>query len=141
MNEPADYILRSGPAEQQRLLKQADAWRAEACWLLDRLAIRSGWGAIDIGCGPLGILDLLAERVGPIGRVVGLDQEPRMVEMARNIVAERNLTNVEIIRNSATATGLPRESFDLVHAGGMVKRHKEGGDDLGSGGNSRTETL
>jgi trans-aconitate methyltransferase len=33
--------------------------------LLDRVGVAEGWQAIDLGCGPSGILDLLADRVGP----------------------------------------------------------------------------
>jgi ubiquinone/menaquinone biosynthesis C-methylase UbiE len=77
--------------------------------------VRSGSSAIDIGCGALGVLHLLAERTGPRGRVVGLDREPRMLETARRLAADRGLT-IELIRADATATGLPDAAFDLVHA-------------------------
>jgi threonine dehydrogenase-like Zn-dependent dehydrogenase len=40
------------------------------------------------GCGLSGILDLLAERVGPAGRVVGLEVEPANVALAREFAAE-----------------------------------------------------
>ncbi|MGI9148561.1 MAG: methyltransferase domain-containing protein, partial [Chloroflexota bacterium] len=88
----------------------------EARTLLDRFAVRPGWRAVDVGCGPVGILDVLAERVGPTGEVVGVDREPRSVAMARDLVAERGLANVRVVEADASATGLPRSSFDLVHA-------------------------
>ena len=37
--------------------------------LLDRVGLRPGQRAIDLGCGPRGILNMLAERVAPVGRV------------------------------------------------------------------------
>jgi hypothetical protein len=37
---------------------------------LDQIRIQPGWRAIDVGCGPLGILHLLSERVGSSGVVV-----------------------------------------------------------------------
>jgi ubiquinone/menaquinone biosynthesis C-methylase UbiE len=61
---------------------------------------------IDVGCGPGGILELLAERVGPRGRVVGLEVDPVHVAMARELVAEQGLTNVEVIQADARHTGL-----------------------------------
>jgi SAM-dependent methyltransferase len=51
----------------------------------------------DVGCGPGGILELLAERVGPRGRVVGQEVDPVHFAMARELVAEQGLTNVEVI--------------------------------------------
>lgn len=63
----------------------------------------------------MGILHLLAARVGPDGRVVGLDREPRMVEAGRELAGQRNL-KVELIEADATATGLNDGTFDLVHS-------------------------
>lgn len=108
-------VLGVSTEERQRLLAQAKDYEPEARWLLDRIGIPPGWRAIDIGCGPIGILDLLSERVGPEGEAVGLDLEPRFVELARRIAAERGLVNVRLVQGDATATGLPRDSFDLVH--------------------------
>ncbi len=110
----ADVLGTSSP-ELQRLLQQAKDLEPEARWLLDRIGVGPGWRTIDLGCGPLGILDVLSERVGPRGEVVGLDLEARFVEMARRIVDERPLGNVRVVHGDATATGLPRDSFDLVH--------------------------
>jgi SAM-dependent methyltransferase len=110
------YVLGSSPAERDRLLAQGELFAPEARALLDRVGVRPGWRAVDVGCGPLGILDLLAERVGPAGSVVGLDREPRMLAMAREVVAARGLAGVTLATGEATATGLPRGTFDLAHA-------------------------
>ena len=50
---------------------------------------------MDVGCGPIGILNLLSQRVGPHGSVVGVEREPRFVEMARAEIAKRGLMNTE----------------------------------------------
>jgi SAM-dependent methyltransferase len=115
MTEPTEYIGHSFPGEGQRLLQQCQSLEKEACWLLDRVGIRPGWHVVDIGCGPLGILDLLSARVGPAGQVVGLEWEPRFISMAESVLAERHLTNVRLVEADATATGLPRATFDFVH--------------------------
>jgi SAM-dependent methyltransferase len=60
-------------------------------WLLDQIGVAAGAHTIDVACGPLDVLHLLAERVGPTGRVVGLDREPRMIEMAGEVTGERGL--------------------------------------------------
>src|SRR6202049_3172712 len=110
-----DYFLGETLSEQERLVAQAAGFEHEARWLLDRIGIQPGWRAVDVGCGPIGILSLLAERVGKDGTVVGLEREPRFAEMARAIVAERGLSNVQVVQADAHASGLERESFDFVH--------------------------
>ena len=65
---------------------------------------------------PRGVLDLLAERVGPDGRVVGVDADPVHVAMATEFAAGRGLRNVEVLMADARGTGLPSGSFDVVHA-------------------------
>jgi SAM-dependent methyltransferase len=111
-----DYLLGHSAAELERLRRQTQHFAVEARWLLDRLGIAPGWRAIDLGCGPQGVLDLLAARVGPRDAVVGLEQDEAVVGLARAFVAEHRLANVEVLRGDARATGLPRASFDLVHA-------------------------
>ena len=91
---PVDYVLGGTETEQHRLLAQTTGFEHKAAWLLDRLAVRPGWRAIDVGCGPLGVLPALAERVGPRGAVVGLEREARFAEMARAQVAERRLASL-----------------------------------------------
>ncbi len=110
------YSLGSSPAERDRLRRQSGELRGHSALLLDRVGIAQGWRAIDLGCGPSGILDLLADRVGPAGRVVGLDFEPANVALARELAAERGLANVEVTQGDAHRTGFPSASYDLVHA-------------------------
>jgi ubiquinone/menaquinone biosynthesis C-methylase UbiE len=108
-------VLGTGPTEQARLLRQGAGLEAEASWLLDRMGVGPGWRTLDVGCGPLGILDLLAARVGAAGEVVGLEREPRLLALAEQAVAERGLANVRLVAGDAQATELPRASFDLAH--------------------------
>jgi SAM-dependent methyltransferase len=115
MPSEAAYVWGTDLTEQQRLLQQIELYIPEASWLLDRLEIKPGSRAIDLGCGPLGILDLLSQRVGPRGEVVGMEWESRFVEMAKGLLAQRKLENVRVMVGDATATGLAEHSFQLVH--------------------------
>lgn len=112
------YALGADTDETARLQRQSEELQPEARALLGRLrelGLRSGQTAIDLGCGPRGILDLLAEAVGPDGRVVGLDADPAHVAVARQYASNRGFANVEVLAGDARQTGLPAESFDLVH--------------------------
>jgi SAM-dependent methyltransferase len=109
------YPLGGTATELERLLAQAKGYEAQANRLFDEIGVGPGWNVLDIGCGPIGVLNVLSERVGPEGRVVGLEREARFVDMARAEIARRGLNNVEIVQADALSSGLPRESFDLVH--------------------------
>jgi SAM-dependent methyltransferase len=111
----AVYPLGSSQGESARLQRQADELAGDSAALLDRAGLRPGQSAADLGCGPRGVLDLLAERVSPGGRVVGVDADPAHTAMAAEFAARRGLTGVEIITADARNTGLASGSFDLVH--------------------------
>jgi ubiquinone/menaquinone biosynthesis C-methylase UbiE len=110
------YALGSSPGESSRLQRQADELAADSAYLLDRVGLRPGQSAIDLGCGPRGILDLLAERVSPAERVVGLDADRAHTAMAAEFAAGRGLSGVQVMTADARNTGLATGSFDLVHA-------------------------
>ena len=110
------YLLGHSKDEELRLRKQGAELRPESAWLFDRIGLAAGSRAIDLGCGPRGVLDLLSERVGSSGRVIGIERNRDSVAMARRFVVDRGLKNVAVFQDDATATELPGASFDLVHA-------------------------
>jgi ubiquinone/menaquinone biosynthesis C-methylase UbiE len=112
----AVYALGSDENERARLQRQAGEMRLEAAALLGQIGLKPGQGAIDLGCGPAGILELLAAAFSPGGRVLGLDADPVHVAMAREHAARRRLAGVEVVEADARRTGLAAGSFDLVHA-------------------------
>jgi ubiquinone/menaquinone biosynthesis C-methylase UbiE len=111
----AAYLLGSSEGETARVQGQADELTQDSRALLDRTDLGPGQSVIDLGCGPRGNLDLLAERVSPGGRVVGVDADPAHTAMAAEFASARGLTGVEVITADARHTGLPSASFDLVH--------------------------
>jgi ubiquinone/menaquinone biosynthesis C-methylase UbiE len=110
------YALGADQDESARLRRQSAELRPEAEALLARLGLRPGAAAIDLGCGPSGILGLLSAAVAPGGRVVGLDADPAHVAMARECAGADGLAGVEVMPGDARHTGLPAAGFDLVHA-------------------------
>jgi SAM-dependent methyltransferase len=117
MTEAASgYVLGASETERQRLVRQARVFAAEASWLLDQAGVMRGWRAVDVGCGPIGILDLLCDRVGASGETVGVDNEPRMIAMAQEVAGELNLANLTLVQGEAADTALEPGSFDFAHA-------------------------
>jgi SAM-dependent methyltransferase len=110
------YTLGTNPGERARLQRQADDLACHTLALLDHAGLGLGGRALELGCGPAGSIELLAERVGPSGTVTAVDIDPAHISLARRLVADRGLHNVEVVQSDARATGLPSGSFDLVHA-------------------------
>jgi ubiquinone/menaquinone biosynthesis C-methylase UbiE len=116
MAQRDQYFLGHSSLEQRRLQQQALELADESRRLFDQIGVASGARALEIGCGPQGCLQLLSERVGPAGSVIGIEMSPEAVELARRFVADHRLGNVEVRQGNGKATDLPRESFDLVTA-------------------------
>jgi SAM-dependent methyltransferase len=68
----------------------------------------------DLGCGVGLVTALLAELVGPGGQVVGLDASAAQLAQARDRLPPGG-ADVRFVEASATDTGLPPASFDLVY--------------------------
>ncbi len=111
------YILDGSDEDLRRLLGVADATRELARSAFRRVGMQEGWHAIDCGCGPIGGLAVMAEMVGPAGRVVGVDFSEPAIERARSVVAALELGNVELFAGDIheigpAAVGGP---FDLAY--------------------------
>ncbi|GIG68808.1 class I SAM-dependent methyltransferase [Phytomonospora endophytica] len=115
MDALVDYRLGSSAAERDRLLAQCRLFRTCATQMLDRIDLPDAARALDVGCGPLGILDLLSRKVGETGTVAGLDTDPRMITWARQAVTEYGLGNVGLLHGPLSPQVVPDASCDLVH--------------------------
>lgn len=114
--EERNYLLGDSAAEIQRLTLHAQVWEPEAERMLDRIGVPKSARCVDVGCGAMGLLAALSRRVGPEGKVVGIDADAGVLAAARAHVEREGLPNVDLIEGDAFRTGLPRASFDLVHA-------------------------
>ncbi len=70
-----------------------------SAWTLDALGLAARHRVADVGCGSGALLPLLAERVGPTSRVVGIDRDARLLAAAGgvtdvNLEWTRSLTTV-----------------------------------------------
>jgi SAM-dependent methyltransferase len=109
------YPIERRAGEIERLRLQAEAMAADAAIMLERAGVGPGWRCVDLGCGPGGITGMLADKVGPNGRVVGVDADPVFLEHARREARSASLGNVEFISGDAYDTGLAGGAYDLVH--------------------------
>ena len=77
-------------------------------------AIRPGMTVLDLGSGAGFDAFLAAERVGPTGRVLGVDMTPEMLALARRNAAARGTANVEFREGRIEALPVEDASVDLV---------------------------
>ena len=82
--------------------------------VLDAAEVRSGEVVIDVGCGTGQASLELAERVGPEGRVVGIDISTPMPECAREHASVAGLTQLHFEAADAQTRDFTRDRFDLV---------------------------
>jgi len=106
-----NYPIETRSGEIERLHIQSAAMAPDSRRMLELIGVGEGWRCLDIGCGPGGITGLLSERVGPGGRVVGLDMNAAFLAHARASAP----TNVEFVLGDAYGSHLAAETFDLVH--------------------------
>lgn len=109
-----EYVLATGTAAANRLRILHSIYGPGARQLLINAGIKPGMRVADLGCGVGMVTQLLAELVGPTGEVVGIDFSGAQIEQARALLP-KHVKNVTFVQASATDTGLPRESFDLVY--------------------------
>ncbi|MFK4150192.1 methyltransferase domain-containing protein [Streptomyces sp. NPDC004065] len=76
---------------------------------LDALGVAPGGRCWEVGAGGTSVVDWLARRVGPEGRVVATDIDTSLVAAAAR-------PNVEVRVHDVGAEEPPGEDFDLVHA-------------------------
>jgi arsenite methyltransferase len=78
------------------------------------VALQPGDTVLDLGSG--GGIDVLlsARRVGPTGKVYGLDMTDEMLALARDNQRKAGVTNVEFVKGAIEAIPLPDCSVDVI---------------------------
>ena len=107
------YVLGSSDREMARLAAISRLYRPFTDAWLDSAGLRPGMTVVDLGCGPGDVALAAARRVGPTGRVLGLDDAPRPLEVARRRADEEGLPHVSFERADVTRWQ-PEEPVDAV---------------------------
>ena len=69
--------------------------------VVEALPLRRGQVVLDVGCGTGLCCGLLREKVGAQGAVVGIEESPEMVTVAREHIASQGWRNVTVVQSSA----------------------------------------
>ena len=82
--------------------------------LVELADLRVGESVLDVGSGRGATLLPAAERVGPTGRVVGVDLSDGMVALLGRDLERLGFTNAAVLRMNAESLELEPESFDVA---------------------------
>ena len=108
-----DYVLGHTPIEQQRLIRQARFLAPATEHFLQDAGIQSGMRVLDIGCGMGDVTLLVAQLVGPAGRVVSIDLDQASIDTAHRRAAAVGLENTTFHR-ADIMTFVDAKAFDAI---------------------------
>jgi ubiquinone/menaquinone biosynthesis C-methylase UbiE len=112
--ESTDLIQADLPDYAPQLVAFHAEFAPELATMLDRLPIEPGQRVLEVACGDGWYSARFAEKVGPSGRVVAIDNSPAWLRIAGQTVAERRASNVELAQADARQLPLADKSFDFV---------------------------
>jgi ubiquinone/menaquinone biosynthesis C-methylase UbiE len=112
INEPfkkADVkgFVKKFESDDRELYKKRDQ-------IIAALGLLPGMAVADVGAGTGLFTRLLADQVGPKGKVYAVDISPQLLAHIAAEAKKRRRDNVVTIQGSQDSTNLPRESVDLV---------------------------
>ncbi|WP_302479982.1 class I SAM-dependent methyltransferase [Sphingomonas bacterium] len=82
--------------------------------VLNKLPLAEGQTIMDVGCGAGEATMQLADRVGPSGRVIGVDIAPRVLALASR--RAEGAPQVTFVQEDAGSMSLPDRTLDLVYS-------------------------
>lgn len=113
---PDGYVHARDAGEYQRLRDQAVMWGEATGKLLDRIGLAPGMSCLDVGAGPGAVMRWMADRVGPQGRVTGLEIDRELGAQALADLRAQGGSNFEIVAADMLKLDRPPGApFDLVY--------------------------
>ena len=96
----SNYLPSVGGADRLRLEIINERYNPISSELLVRNGLKEGMKVLDMGCGQGYMSCEIAEMVGDEGYVIGIDNSSDQLEIARNVVLEKELHNLKFIELS-----------------------------------------
>jgi SAM-dependent methyltransferase len=126
----AGYHFELGRALAERLgypAGQLDAVPAGAVesfagvgYFFDLLDLRRGESVVDLGSGSGMDSFIAAQRVGPTGRVVGVDMTPEQLSKAERLRREANVPQLTFVPGRIEHLPIPAAGFDAAMSNGVI---------------------
>jgi trans-aconitate methyltransferase len=113
---PDGYIHARDPNEYQRLRDQASMWQRATEELLDAVRLKPRMTCLDIGAGPGAVMRLMGDRVGPQGRVTGIEIDATLGRQTLADLRAKGGAQFELLEaNVLELEGVPGAPFDLTY--------------------------
>ncbi len=113
---PDGYVHARDLNEYQRLRDQALMWQRATEAVLDRVGLKAGMSCLDVGSGPGAVMRLMADRVGPTGRVTGIEIDRQLGAQAlADLRAQGGAQFALIEANVLELDTVPGAPFDLAY--------------------------
>lgn len=100
--DPGRWLYELLAPAYDRLSGEATLYATARARTIELLNLRPGATVLDVACGTGRNHQQLLERIGPSGRLVGIDRSPRMLEQAREQAVREGWSNVELIEADVT---------------------------------------
>jgi ubiquinone/menaquinone biosynthesis C-methylase UbiE len=113
---PDGYVHGRDAEEYLRLRNQAAMWQSTTETFLDEIGLKPGMSCLNVGSGPGSVMRLMADRVGPSGRVTGLEVDGRLGTQAlADLQAEGGADFRVIAANVTEVDEIDGAPFDLTY--------------------------
>jgi SAM-dependent methyltransferase len=113
---PDGYVHARDAEEYLRLRNQAAMWQSATETFLDKLGLKPGMSCLDVGSGTGSVMRLLADRVGPDGKVTGLEIDGKLGAQAlADLKTEGGAEFALVEGNALEMETLPGAPFDLTY--------------------------
>ncbi len=113
---PDGYVHARDQNEYQRLRDQASMWQRATEEVLDRVGLEPGMSCLDVGSGPGSVMRLMADRVGPEGRVTGIEIDRQLGPQALADLRAQGGAQFDVIgADVLQLDSLPGAPFDLTY--------------------------
>src|SRR5260370_16930539 len=110
------YVLETGDCGAARLQMQDEIYGASTRQMMLDSGLCAGMRVLDLACGTGIMSHWIAQQAGPTGTVVGGDISRDQLAYAREQGTHGEASRPpEFVEVNAYDTGLPSESFDMVH--------------------------
>ena len=122
--DPGRWLYELLAPAYDRVSGEAMLYATARARAIELLQLRPGATVLDVACGTGRNHEYIEQRIGPSGRLVGVDRSPRMLQQARERAAHHRWSNVELVETDVTNLTLrlpdeggnapPSAGFDAV---------------------------
>jgi len=109
--EPAPVMSYHGARWLERPTREEEEQPEE---VLDYMALEPGMTVVDLGCGSGYFARRMARRVGPEGKVYGVDIQPEMLDIMMQIAEAEGVEGIEPVLGDEKDPNLPDGTIDWM---------------------------